>query len=181
MGHRGLYGHDGQIRRTYLWRQAEGDRDLPVAAGVSGFEASAEEEDWWEDAMASAYEAYDAGDMERAQQERLTVWAPLGTDDPAGAAIRRIAMDNLHELTMDESSEVVLEPPAVTRLHEIDAPTLVIKAEHDPPFSRRTTDVIAAGVPGATTVMLDADHVVNLRAPEAFDATVLPFLEGALG
>jgi pimeloyl-ACP methyl ester carboxylesterase len=149
---------------------------VPVAAGLSGFEASAEEEDWWEDAMSAGYEAYDAGDMARAQEHRLTIWAPLGTDDEAGAAIKRIAMDNLHELTMDESAEVALDPPAAARLHEIDAPTLVIKAEHDPPFSRRTTDVIAAGIPGARVVMLDADHVVNLRAPAAFDAAVLPFL-----
>jgi len=152
---------------------------VPVAAGLSGFEASAEEEDWWEDAMSAAYEAYDAGDMAGAQDGRLGVWAPLGTDDEAGARIRAIAMDNLQELTMDESAEVVIDPPAATRLHEIDVPTLVIKAEHDPPFSRRTTDVIAAGIPGARVVMLDADHVVNLRAPEAFDAVVLPFLAEA--
>jgi len=154
---------------------------IPVAAGVSGFEASSEEEDWWEDAMTEAHSAYDAGDMASAQAGRLRIWAPMGTDDEAGAAIRRIAMDNLHELTMDESSEVALDPPAATRLHEIDAPTLVIKAQHDPPFSRRTTDVIAAGIPGARTVMLEADHVVNLRVPEAFDAAVLPFLAEARG
>jgi pimeloyl-ACP methyl ester carboxylesterase len=154
---------------------------VPVAAGVSGFEASAEEEDWWEDAMVEAYAAYDAGDMAAAQDGRLRVWASLGTDDEAGAAIRRIAMDNLHELTMDESSEVVLDPPAAHRLHEIDVPTLVVKAEHDPPISRRTTDTIAAGIPGARVVMLDADHVVNLRAPEAFDAAVLPFLAEVRG
>jgi 3-oxoadipate enol-lactonase len=152
---------------------------VPVAAGLGGFEASAEEEDWWEDAMASGYEAYDAGDMVGAQKGRLAIWAPLGTDDEAGAAIERIAMDNLHELTMDESAEIALDPPAATRLHEIDVPALVIKAEHDPPFSRRTTDVIAAGIPGAGVVMLEADHVVNLRAPEAFDAIVLPFLAEA--
>ena len=152
---------------------------VPVAAGVSGFEASAEEEDWWEDAMAAAHEAYDAGDMEAAQRARLRIWAALGTDDEAGAAIERIAMDNLHELTMDESAEIQLDPPAVTRLHEIDVPTLVIKAEHDPPASRRSTDVIAAGIGSAGVVMLDADHVVNLRAPAAFDAVVLPFLAAA--
>jgi 3-oxoadipate enol-lactonase len=149
---------------------------VPAAAGVSGFEASAEEEDWWEDAMAPAYEAYDAGDMPAAQRGRLRIWAPLGTDDDAGAAIERIAMDNLHELTMDESGERQLDPPAANRLNEIDVPTLVIKAEHDPPFSRRATDVIATGIPSARVVMLDADHVVNLRAPSAFDAAVLPFL-----
>jgi len=96
--------------------------------------------------------------------------------DEWGAAIERIAMDNLHELTMDESAERQLDPPAANRLNEIDVPTLVIKAEHDPPFSRRTTDLIATGIPSARVVMLDADHVVNLRAPAAFDAAVLPFL-----
>jgi 3-oxoadipate enol-lactonase len=149
---------------------------VPVAAGLSGFEESAEEEAWWEAAMVDAFEAYDAGDMEGAQRGRLKIWAALGTDDPAGAAIARIAMDNLHELTMDESGEIALDPPAATRLHEIDVPTLVIKAEHDPPGSRRSTDLIAAGIPTARVVMLDADHVVNLRAPEAFDEVVLPFL-----
>jgi pimeloyl-ACP methyl ester carboxylesterase len=149
---------------------------VPVAAGVSGFEASAEEDDWWEDAMAPAYEAYDAGDLETAQRGRLRIWAALGTDDEAGAAIERIAMDNLHELTMDESAEIQLDPPAVTRLHEIHVPTLVVKAEHDPPASRRSTDVIAAGIGSARVVMLATDHVVNLRAPGPFDAAVLPFL-----
>lgn len=150
---------------------------VPVTAGVSGFEPSTEEDDWWDDAMAPAHEAWEAGDMARAQRERLAIWAPLGLDDEAGAAIEGIAMDNLHELTMDESAEVALDPPAVTRLHEIDVPTLVVKAEHDPPFSRRASDLIAAGVVEGRIVQLDgADHVANLRRPEAFDAVVLPFL-----
>jgi pimeloyl-ACP methyl ester carboxylesterase len=80
---------------------------------------------------------------------------------------------------MDDSAEIALEPPAAHRLHEIDAPTLVVIAEHDPPFSRRTSDVIAAGIPGARSVMIDADHVVNLRRPAAFDAAVLPFPDEA--
>jgi 3-oxoadipate enol-lactonase len=149
---------------------------VPVAAAVRGFEASAEEEDWWQDAMAPVEAALEAGDVERAQDLRVAVWASLGTDAEPGASIRRIAFDNIHELSMDESAEIELDPPAATRLHEIDVPTLVIKAEHDPAFSKRATDVIAAGIPGARTVMLEADHVVNLRAPAAFDATVLPFL-----
>ncbi len=150
---------------------------VPVAAGLGGIEESAEEEDWWEDAMADAYRAYDAGDMAGAQDARLRVWAPLGTDDDAGVAIRRIAHDNLHELTMDEEAEVALDPPAAHRLHEIDAPTLVVKAGYDPPSSARASDMIATGIPGARIVMIDdADHVVNLRQPAAFDAAVLSFL-----
>ena len=151
---------------------------VPVAAGLSGFEPLAEEEDWWEDATAGIDEAVESGDLTRAEDLRLGIWASLGTDDEAGAAIRRIALDNIHELTMDESAELELDPPAAHRLHEIDTPTLAVKAEHDPPFSRRVTDMIATGIPGARIVMIDgADHVVNLRRPDAFDAAVLPFLD----
>jgi len=148
-----------------------------VASGMSGFEPSAEEEDWWEDAGAGIEAAVEAGELLRAQDLRLAIWAPLGTDDAAGAAIRRIAFDNIHELTMDESGEIELEPPAAHRLHEIDVPTLVLKAEHDPPDMRRISDILAAGIPGARARMIEgADHVVNLRQPAAFDAAVLPFL-----
>jgi 3-oxoadipate enol-lactonase len=149
---------------------------VPVASGLGGFEASAEEEDWWDDAMAPAEAALQEGDTERAQTIRLGMWASLGTDTEPGASISRIAFDNIHELSMDESAEIELDPPAARRLDEIDVPTLVIKAQHDPPFSRRVSDVIAAGVPAARSLMLDADHVVNLRAPDAFDAAVLSFL-----
>jgi pimeloyl-ACP methyl ester carboxylesterase len=78
---------------------------------------------------------------------------------------------------MDESAEIQLDPPAAHRLFEVDAPTLVVKAGYDPPFSSRTSDVIAAGIIGARSVMIDdADHVVNVRRPEAFDSAVLAFL-----
>ena len=49
---------------------------------------------------------------------------------------------------MDESGEIELDPPAAHRLHEIDVPTLVLKAEHDPPDMRRIADIIAGRHPG---------------------------------
>jgi pimeloyl-ACP methyl ester carboxylesterase len=152
---------------------------LVVAASVpSGFEATPEEEAWWAERMAPIEAAIDAGDHERAEDLRLEMWAPLGTDDEAGGAIRRIAFDNLHELMMDESDAEVLKPPASGRLHDVAVPTLVLIAEHDPPFMRRGGELIAAGVPGAQAVHLDTDHVMNLRSPEAFDALLLGFLSG---
>jgi pimeloyl-ACP methyl ester carboxylesterase len=77
---------------------------------------------------------------------------------------------------MDESGEEGLDPPAAERLGEIDVPTLVIEAEHDPPDMRRLTEMLIHGIRGARHVAIDADHVVNVRAPEAFDAAVIPFL-----
>jgi pimeloyl-ACP methyl ester carboxylesterase len=150
---------------------------VPIAAGLGGFEAFEEEEDWWEAANAPVEEALGAGDLERAEDARLAIWAPLGTDDEAGARIRELAFANIHELTMDESALEEPEPPAAARLAEIDLPTLVLEAEHDPPFSRRESRSIADGILDARLVVIEgADHVVNLRQPERFDEVVLGFL-----
>ena len=147
-----------------------------AAAGLGGFEANEEENAWWEARMDPVEAAIEAGDLERAEDLRLEVWAPMGTDDAAGRRIREIAFDNIHELTMDESAEEELEPPAAFRLGEVDVPTLVLVAEHDPPFMRRCDELIGREVLDGRMVTIDADHVVNVRNPEAFDAAVLPFL-----
>lgn len=150
---------------------------LVVAASApSGFEMTPEEEAWWDERMAPVETAIAAGEHERAEDIRLATWAPLGTEDGAGAAIRRIAFDNLHELTMDESAAEQLSPPAAERLHEVAVPTLVLIADHDPPFMRRGGELIAQGVPGARVVRLDTDHVINLRSAEIFDELLLGFL-----
>ena len=120
-----------------------------------------------------------AGDLERAQDLRLrALWAPLGTDDPAGSRIRQIAFDNLHELTMDESGAGPIDPPAAERLGEIRGPTLVLPADHDPPWHERDQRVLLAeGIPGARLVQIpETDHVVNMRRPDEFNRVVLGFL-----
>jgi pimeloyl-ACP methyl ester carboxylesterase len=151
---------------------------VAVAAGLGGFEPLQEELDWWDDAFAGYEEAVEAGELEEAREIELRVWAPLGTDDPAGQAIRRIAFDNIHELTMETSAELNIDPPAAHRLTEIDTPTIVLKPEHDPSYMRRTADLISTGIPDARLVLIeDADHVVNLRQPERFDDVVLGFLD----
>ncbi|MEO8424200.1 MAG: alpha/beta hydrolase [Actinomycetota bacterium] len=150
-----------------------------AASGLGGFEPLEEEEDWWESVQTPIEAAIAAGDLERAEDLRLGIWAPLGTSDDAGRLIRRIAFDNIHELTMNESGEEELDPPAARRLGEIDVPTLVMIAEHDPPYMRRTGELIAHGVLGARSLVIEgADHVVNLRRPLEFDEALLAFLDG---
>lgn len=150
---------------------------VAVAPGLGGFEPIPAEEAWWEERGGPIEAAMESGDLDRAQDLRLEIWAPLGTQDAAGARIRQIAFDNLHELTMDESGEVGLDPPAATRLGEITTPTLIVGASHDPPNMRRTVDILATSIPGARSVTIEgADHVVNVRQPEAFEEVALPFL-----
>jgi 3-oxoadipate enol-lactonase len=148
-----------------------------VSSAMGGFEPLQEEEDWWEEVGAPIDEAVEAGDLERAEDLRLELWAPLGTEDDAGRRIRDIAFDNIHELTIDESAVVELDPPAARRLGEIDVPTLIVTPDHDPPHMRRASELLSRGILDAQLATIEqADHVVNLRRPEAFDAVVLPFL-----
>ena len=153
---------------------------VPVASGLGGFEALEEEEDWWAIRSGPIEAAIEVGELERAEDLRLEIWAPLGTHDEAGQRIRQIAFDNLHEITMDESGAEELDPPAARRLGEIDIPTLVMIADHDPPDMKRAGDLIARGIMGARKVTVEgADHVVNLRQPEVFERWLLEFLAAA--
>jgi 3-oxoadipate enol-lactonase len=153
---------------------------VPVASALGGFEPTEEEEEWWAERQAPIEAAIGAGDLEKAQELRVELWAPLGTDDERGARIREIAFDNIHELEMDESGEEQLDPPAAHRLEEYDVPTLILEAEHDAPHLHRQADLLAWGIMGSKRVVVEgADHVVNMRQPERFDDLVLPFLAAA--
>ncbi|MEX0983654.1 MAG: alpha/beta hydrolase [Actinomycetota bacterium] len=150
---------------------------VPVAPGLAGLESTAEDEAWYEEHAPNYDELLAAGDLEAVQDLELGVWAPLGTDDPAGSLIKAIARENIHTLAMDSSGEVHLDPAAAGRLGSITAATLVVEAQHDPPDMRRIIELLADQIPGARRVTIAADHVVNLRRPEAFDAEVIPFLQ----
>jgi 3-oxoadipate enol-lactonase len=151
-----------------------------AATGLGGFEATEEEEEWDAQTYGPVDAAIESGDLERARDLELEIWASLGTDDEAGARIRRIAFDNIHELQMDESGRERLDPPAAHRLGELDVPTLIIDAEHDPPFQHRIAEFLAKEIMGSRRVVVEgADHVVNMRQPERFEELVLPLLAEA--
>jgi 3-oxoadipate enol-lactonase len=153
---------------------------VPVASGLDGFESNEEEDEWWTERDAPIEAAIEAGDLERAQELRLEIWAPLGTSDERGAKIREIAFDNIHEIEMDESGQEQLDPPAAHRLAEIDVPTLILEAEHDPPEMHRISEFLGREIMGSRRVVVEgADHVVNVREPERFEELVLPFLAEA--
>ena len=148
-----------------------------AASGLDGFEGNDEEERDWEERMGPLSALVEAGRLEDAQDVRLQTWAPLGTGDDAGRRIREIAMDNLQELTMDESAAEDLHPTAIDRLEEIACPTLVLPAERDPPYMRRVADILVERISGARIEWIaNVDHVINMRAPEAFNRIVLGFL-----
>jgi 3-oxoadipate enol-lactonase len=78
---------------------------------------------------------------------------------------------------MDESGATRPDPPAIERLEDIEAPTLVLPADHDPPWHARICEVLHARIPHSRLVEIpDTDHVVNVRRPSEFNRVVLAFL-----
>ncbi|MEJ7631461.1 MAG: hypothetical protein WKF28_03080 [Rubrobacteraceae bacterium] len=73
--------------------------------------------------------------------------------------------------------ELDLEPPAVDRLHEIKAPTLVIIGDLDQPKTIQGADLLARSIPGTRKVTIPGvAHLPNMEHPEEFDRIVLDFL-----
>jgi pimeloyl-ACP methyl ester carboxylesterase len=151
-----------------------------ASSGLNAFDddrLTPEEEAELELLDAPVAEAMEAGEIERAERARLRIWAPLGTEDEAGRRISEIAFDNIHEMTMDETGRRDISPPAIERLEQIEAPTLVLPADNDPLVFRRLSAILAERIPDARLVQIpETDHVVNMRRAAEFNHVVLGFL-----
>jgi pimeloyl-ACP methyl ester carboxylesterase len=73
-----------------------------------------------------------------------------------------------------------LTPPAVGRLEEITAPTLVVVGDRDTPGNQQASALLAKQIAGAKTIVIPgADHAVPLGWPDAFNAAALDFMLSA--
>ena len=71
----------------------------------------------------------------------------------------------------------VLDPPAIERLGDVSARTLVVVGERDLPDFHGMAELLATEIPSAELVVLPgAGHMSNMDAPEAFNDAVLAFL-----
>jgi pimeloyl-ACP methyl ester carboxylesterase len=130
--------------------------------------------------------ALEAGDLASAVELELQQWV----DGPARAAgvvdptvrerVRQMDAALLDRLAEHEqASERGLEPPAATRLAEIQAPTLVIVGELDQPDAHCSADALIAGIAGARKVVIPgAAHLPSMEQPAEFNRIVLDFIRG---
>lgn len=134
-------------------------------------------------------ELLDAGDLDGAVELNLRMWVDgprRGPDavDPAvrakvGEMQRRAFEVQLAAFSGDEQPgpQARLEPPAIERLEEVAAPTLVIVGDADVNDVIERAEILAVRIPGARKVVLhDVAHMVNLERPEEFQALVDEFL-----
>jgi pimeloyl-ACP methyl ester carboxylesterase len=157
---------------------------VEVAATPSGHESAPD--------LLAAFErveaAYEQGGVEAANEVELEIWAdgpgrePGAADPDFRARVGAMNRDVLRREEAREQADRVLEPdplepPALGRLAEVEAPTLVVTGEHDQPSVLTGSAAIAAGVPGAEAVKIaGAAHLPSLERPPAFEAAALPFL-----
>lgn len=131
--------------------------------------------------MSAAEEAHRAGDREAAADIEVRAWVD-GTRRPAGTApgwLRDKARDwilSTYGVTGWELSRQ-LDPPAMQRLDEVVAPTLVVVGSDDADGVQAGCEATAAGIANATLIHIEGTaHLPNLEQPDRFTRELSRFL-----
>lgn len=147
-----------------------------VASGLGGYR--------WSDAIA-AYDAEEAaalerGDLDAVVEINLRFWvdgprrSPEQVDPAVRAAVRSMLRD---ASTSTDGQPQRLEPPAIERLAEIRAPTLVVTGAEDVPDIEAIAELLTGGISGARKATIaGAAHLPNMEQAAAFNRIVLDFL-----
>lgn len=154
---------------------------IAVAAGVSGYEPSATEAEMrlFDEYLALQEQQDTAGLVELG----VRVWCD-GPGQPEGRADARVreriraSLANNYRTHHEELQPRPLEPPAIERLGAIRAPTLAVAGDLDESGTVAAMTLLGERVAGARHVVFPGvAHMVNMEAPERFNALVLEFLE----
>ncbi|MBI4410704.1 MAG: alpha/beta fold hydrolase [Gemmatimonadetes bacterium] len=166
----------GRVALDFALTWPERVRALVLAApGVSGHRPNSPVEPW----VRELIEAIRARDTIRATDAWLSSPAmrPAMERPDLAPRLRAISYANSGIFALGASPERPLDPPAIDRLHEVRAPTLVIIGDRDAEALRALADTLAARIPGARKVVIPgAGHLTNVEAPEAFNRALLAFL-----
>jgi 3-oxoadipate enol-lactonase len=153
------------------------------APSAGGHQPSADVKQFWEEEEA----LLERGDLEAATELNLRMWVdgPWRTPGQVDPTVRqRVYEMQYHAFTVpipDEAEELSLDPPAITRLVEIQVPVLLIVGEYDLADKHRLVEQLAAEIPQAQQVVIPgAAHMVNMEQPTEFNRVVLDFLTRTL-
>jgi 3-oxoadipate enol-lactonase len=154
------------------------ERLVLIGSGVSGSNLGAADADLFVDVEA----ADKAGDKEAVNRAEVRLWVdgPRRPEGSAPAAVRDLVLDmngRSLQTDWDAAENRRLDPPAITRLGEITAPTLVIVGDEDLPHAGANAEVITSKVAGARMVVIkDAAHLPSLERPDEVNSVLLDFL-----
>jgi pimeloyl-ACP methyl ester carboxylesterase len=110
----------------------------------------------------------------------MWVDGPSRTPEQVDPAVRTRVREMLaHNLPREGEGEAHdLEPLAIGRLREINAPALVIVGDKDAPEIITSSRLLAAEIPDARfEMMAGVAHVPSMERPEEFNRLVIEFLD----
>ena len=103
--------------------------------------------------------------------------APAMENPAVAQQLWPIAIENSHVWLINPLFPRPLFPPALQRLSEIRAPTLVIVGDRDLADIQNIVETLKEGIPGIKKVVIPgAGHLVSMEKPEQFNKIVLDFL-----
>lgn len=149
-----------------------------VGSAVSGADFGKNYPELWAEINA----ADEAKDMDALNEAEARIWldGPRRERGHVAGRLRELFLDmNGRSMSSDfeNAPRNELDPPAVHRLYEITASTLVVVGDEDVPPVLDTVDLLMASIKGARkTVIHDAAHLPNLEHPDEFNRIVLDFL-----
>jgi pimeloyl-ACP methyl ester carboxylesterase len=149
-----------------------------VAPGLGGYAFSETTTQQW----AAIDAALDREGVARAVELELRMWVdgPHRDPDQVDPAVReraRVMNTAAYAPAPAEAVRQRLEPPAIDRLAEIRAPTLVVVGAGDVPDMLTIAELLAARIAGAQRVVLPiVAHLLPLEEPATFNRIVLDYL-----
>src|SRR5215469_900595 len=157
-----------------------------VGSGVSGLnDASQLTEDvlrYWKEFLTAVLD----GDVDRAREMDAKHWIDGPSRDVSRIdPVYRKRARELHRENFSTqrfaTQESPLKPPAIGKLGEIKAPTLVVIGDNDEPDLIKLADKLAAEIPNATKVPIEnAAHLPSLEHPALFNRILNDFLNRRL-
>jgi pimeloyl-ACP methyl ester carboxylesterase len=168
----------GRIAVDFALEQPEMVDSLVLAGpGLSGFQFTGKGQ---EESLARIREALARRDAKKAAELWLQdpYMTPAMENRAVGQRIREIVMDNADNWLLSSSRFArELDPPAIGRLNEVRAPTLIVVGDRDVADIQSICQTLVRGIRGARKIVIrGAGHIVNMEKQSEFDSHVLPFL-----
>jgi 3-oxoadipate enol-lactonase len=171
-----IVGHSmgGQIAVDFALAHPEFvERLVLVSPGISGF--SAPPADWFKPIS----DAVRGGNAQRAGELwwQSPLMAGVRARGTAAEPYKLVVMDNAAIWTMPRPADAPVQIPAVKRLAELKARTLVIVGDGDDAALLALSQKIAAEAPNARRVeMKDTGHMAPIERPAEFNRVLVDFL-----
>ncbi len=108
----------------------------------------------------------------------LSLWSASRSRPEVMKAIERATASSAARFRMAAPPFAPITPPAIGRLGEISAATLVVSGDRDTPGNRANSETVARGIAGARLIVIPgADHAIPIGWARELNEALLGFLK----